>query len=182
MDKHTLSLLNKLQKTSKTFWNISPETGKFLYQLILDRKIKTALEIGTSNGYSGLYLASALKKTGGHLTTIESHKERHDLATKNFQQAKLTQYITQILGHAPEDLPRTNQKFDLLFFDATKYEHLSYLETLKPKLKNGSFIITDNILSHQKELASYTKALQADKSFLSHLLNIDSGLLFSFQS
>lgn len=180
MNKRIKSLLTELEKTRHLFWNISPETGLFLNQLIRLTKVKTALEIGTSNGVSGIYITEALSHNKGHLYTIESHKKlRFRLAQKNFAKAKLEPYVTQILGHAPEAIPPKPRTFDLIFLDATKYEHVDYLKTLLPRTKKDSIIITDNALSHKKELAPYFKAIKRLKNFETCLLPIGTGLLIS---
>lgn len=170
-----------MQKPKQKFWNISVQTGQFLNLLIKDRKYKTVLEIGTSNGYSGLHLGKALKQTGGHLYTMESHKERYELACQNFKKSGLNNYITAILGHAPEKIPEAPRRFDMAFFDATKYEHLSYFETVKNRIKKGGVIVTDNINSHHKELANYIKTVKVSKNWISHELNIGTGLLISIK-
>ncbi len=173
-------LLRALEKTRHTFWNITPETGLFLNILIKDRKYKTILEIGTSNGYSAIWIANALKETNGHLYTIESNlKKRFPLAQANIEKSGLKKLITQILGHAPEAIPKTPKKFDMIFFDATKHEHLSYFDILKNRINKGGLIITDNILSHKKELTPYTKALSKNKNFHSEILDIGTGLMLS---
>lgn len=178
MEKRIKSLLKSLEKTRFEYWNIPPETGQFLNLLIKTQKYKTVLEIGTSNGYSGIWITEALIHTKGHLYTIESNKKiRFPLATENFKKAGLVKYITQILGHAPEAIPKTPRKFDLVFLDATKYEHLDYWNSIKNRLKKGGMIITDNINTHQKELAPFLKEIEKNKSWQSLKLNLGSGLL-----
>ncbi len=180
MNKKIRSLLKELEQTREKFWNINPETGAFLNLLIKNRNYKTVLEIGTSNGYSGIWLAEALQHTGGKLHTIESNiKKRYPLAEKNFKKSGLTKYIHQILGHAPEAIPKTPKFFDLAFFDATKYEHIEYFNTLKKRIKPGGMIITDNIHSHPKELATYIKTLQKTPHWHSVELHLGTGLLLS---
>jgi len=118
--------------------------------------------------------------TTHHLYTIESHKKlRFGLATENFAKAKLTNRITQILGHAPDVIPTKPKTFDLIFLDATKYEHPDYLKALLPRTKKGSIIITDNAISHKKELAPYLAAIKKLPNFETNLLPIGSGLLVS---
>ena len=121
-----------------------------------------------------------------HLYTIESHKKlRYKLATENFKKAGLTQYITQILGHAPEVIPKNPKYFDLIFLDATKYEHTDYLKAILPRTyfnsrtSKGSIIITDNAISHKKNLKPYFKEVKKLKKFKTHLIKISSGLLVS---
>jgi len=207
MNKRISILLSSLEKTRSTFWNISKETGLFLNQLIRTNNIKTVLEIGTSNGYSGIWLAEALSQnaklaklnrrnasrsttitpktcpTTFHLYTIESHKKlRFHLATENFAKANLTHHITQILGHAPDVIPKKPKHFDLIFLDATKYEHIDYLKAILPRTRKGSIIITDNALSHKKELAPYFKKVRSTKSLKTFLLPLGSGLLISVKT
>ena len=174
------SLLTNLKKTSHLFWNIPPETGLFLNQLTRLTKPANILEIGTSNGYSGIWLAEALSQTKGHLYTIESNKKlRFPEAQKNIAKAGLTSQITQVLGHAPEAIPTKPRKFNLIFIDATKEEHIDYLKTILPRTRKGSIIVTDNAISHKKELKPYLKKLNKLKNFETHLLTIGSGLLIS---
>lgn len=182
MEAKISKLLTQLEKTSKKYWNIHPTVGQFLYLLIKDRKYKTVLEIGTSNGYSGIWLASALAQTGGHLYTIESHKkERYQLALANFAKSGLEKHITPILGHAPEDVPSTPKNFDLAFFDATKYEHISYFTTIQSRIRKGGLIITDNYLSHKKELTPYLKHIQKTNDWFTVILPLGTGLILSLR-
>lgn len=183
MQKSIQSLLRSLEKTSHKYWNITPEVGQFLNLLIKTQNYKTVLEIGTSNGYSGIWLAEALSHTKGHLYTIESHfKKRFHLATQNFKKSNLTKYITQISGHAPEKIPKTPHKFDLAFFDATKYEHIDYWKAVSPRIKKSGLIITDNTISHKKDLQPYIKTAEKDKTFTTIELSLGSGLLLSFKN
>ncbi len=180
MNKQAFEVIKKLEKTTEKYWNIGKEAGQFLNLLIKDRNIKKVLEIGASNGYSAIWMGEALKQTGGHLYTIESHKkERYPLALKNIEEAGLTDQITAILGHAPESIPKTPKFFDLVLLDATKYEHLDYLEAILPRIKRGSIIITDNVISHKKDLLPYLKALQKTPNLKTEILNIGSGLAVS---
>jgi predicted O-methyltransferase YrrM len=179
------ALLTKLEKTAKLFWNIPPETGLFLNNFIRLNKPANVLEIGTSNGYSAIWIAEALSqnttsKTKPQLYTIESNEKlRFPLAQKNIAKAGLQANVTQILGHAPEAIPPKPRKFDLIFIDATKYEHIDYLKALIPRTRKGSTIITDNAISHKKELKPYLKKVAKLKNFETHLLDIGSGLLIS---
>lgn len=181
MKKEIKSLLKELEKTSHIFWNIAPEVGQFLNTLIKDRQYKKVLEIGTSNGYSGIWLAEALSHTSGKLYTMESHKKRFKLASKNFEKAKVTKEIIQIAGHAPEDFPSTPKFFDMAFFDATKGEHLAQFQILKSRIKKGGLIATDNIHSHKEELKNYLKIVKATPGWHSTELNLGTGLLVSYK-
>lgn len=186
MHPNIQNLLNTLALTRETFWNIHEETGKFLNLLIISQKYKTVLEIGTSNGYSGIWLAEALSHTKGRLYTIESNfKKRFPLATENFKKSGLSKYITQILGHAPEAIPSRTagpKNFDLAFFDATKCEHILYWNTLKNRINKGGAVIADNMISHQKDLKDFMKEVQKDKTFTSVILPLGTGLLVAVKN
>ncbi|MBI4232668.1 class I SAM-dependent methyltransferase [Candidatus Peregrinibacteria bacterium] len=180
MNQNLKSLLKTLEKSRQEYWNIPRETGIFLNCLILTQNFKSVLEIGSSTGYSALWMAEALSHTKGHLTTIESHKKvRHKLAQENFAKSGLSKQITLIMGHAPEDLPKSSKKLDMVFLDATKNEHPSYFQALKSRVKKGGLIITDNFLSHRKELSPYLQMLKKEKGWISAELKIGSGLLIS---
>lgn len=153
-----------LEKTSGKFWNVSRETAEFLHILAGGIRAGNVLEIGTSNGYSGVFLASACKK----LYTVESHKERFELAAKNFKKAGLSRKIKQIKGHAPEILGTLHTKFDLVFLDATKYEYASYLKAVWSKIAAGGFLVADNVDSHKNNLGKFfeeTHKLRGAKLF-----------------
>ena len=80
--------------------NVPTTDGKLLYDLIIKGNYKSALEIGTSTGYSGIYIAWALSKTGGKLITIDIDEGRHKTALENFKQAGLSEYIDARLEDA----------------------------------------------------------------------------------
>ncbi len=179
MNNEINQLLKDLEKTRQTFWNITPEVGEFLANLIIEHNFQTVLEIGTSNGYSALHLARALTKTGGHLYTIESNlKKRFPLAQETFAKSGLTN-ITLILGHAPEAIPKTPEKFDLAFFDATKKEHLKYFQTLENRINKGGYIITDNIHSHPEALAPFIETIKKTPNWQTTELPLGTGLLLA---
>lgn len=95
-----LDVLSKLDKTREDFWNLDNTSANFLSMLVKMRGAKNALEIGTSNGYSGIWLATALRETGGKLTTIEFWDNRLNVAIENFKKAGVDNIIETRLGQA----------------------------------------------------------------------------------
>lgn len=177
MNEAIKKTLQTLEKTGKTYWIISRETGLFLNKLIRKHECKTVLEVGTSIGYSGIWIAEALSHTGGKLYTIESHDERFKKAKEHFNQAGVSKYITQLKGHAPDvAIP---DMFDLLFLDATKAEYVSYIKTFLFHMKKGSIIIADNALSHRKELKAYEEYIFNAKHLKSECIDIGTGIFVS---
>ncbi len=125
--------------------NIPAADGRILYDLIVARGYKRALEIGTSTGHSGTWIAWALSKTGGRLTTIEIDPERRDQALRNFQAAGLAGRIESLLGDAHELVPRQEGPFDFVFSDADKDWYVEYFKALEPKLASGGCFAAHNV-------------------------------------
>ena len=105
--------------------NVPESDGRLLHDLIVKHKFTRALEIGTSTGHSGIWIAWALAKTGGKLTTIEIDPGRHRTALANFKEAGLAPYIDARLGDAHDIVPALAGPFDFVFSDADKdwYQH-----------------------------------------------------------
>ena len=102
MNKIGLEIAAELEKTQHEFWNISRQTAEFISMLIKIHKPQRVLEIGTSNGYSALWIADALKDVGngGHLTTIEFYEKRQCIARENIEKCGLTEQDTFLQGSA----------------------------------------------------------------------------------
>lgn len=175
------NVLERLEKerseTNNKYWTIDHETGEFLRNLIIERKIKKVLEIGTSIGYSGIWLASGLRETGGKLYTVESKKERFDMAAANFAEAGVDDIVQQIHGHAPD--VKIPDMIEMLFLDATKFEYKYYLSTFLFHMKKGGIIVADNVISHAEKLADYKKMVMDSSQFKTELKEIGTGLLVS---
>jgi len=196
IDNRVERVLNELDLKRPNYWNVPRSTGEFLYELVRILDARRILEIGTSNGYSGIFLASALKSLGerrsaledeglgvvGKLFTVESHQERFEEARENFGRAGLSEYVWQVRGHAPEvlleggDEGLRSEFFDLVFIDATKMEYESYLEAVLPVLRPGGLIVADNCLSHAEDLGEFFEYVREHMN--GYLLPLDNGLLF----
>jgi len=114
--------------------NVPESDGSVLHHLILKHKFTRALEIGTSTGHSGIWIAWALAKTGGRLTTVEIDPERHQTALANFKEARLAPYIDARLGDAHQIVPALSGPFDFVFSDADKEWYKNYIVAVWPKL------------------------------------------------
>ncbi len=125
--------------------NVPESDGKALYDIVVQRKYKSALEIGTSNGYSGLWIAWALSKTGGKLITLEIDRTRYEEALAYFREAGLSKYVDARLGDAHEIVPALPGPFDFVFCDADKEWYENYLKAALPKLNIGGCFAAHNV-------------------------------------
>jgi caffeoyl-CoA O-methyltransferase len=127
--------------------NVPEVDGRTLHELILKHRYQRAVEIGTSTGHSGIWIAWALSKTGGKLVTIDIDERRHAIAVANFREAGLADYIDARLGDAHEIVPRLEGPIDFVFSDADKEWYTRYLEALWPKLQPGGCFTAHNVSS-----------------------------------
>lgn len=127
--------------------NVPEIDGRTLHDLILEHRYQRAVEIGTSTGHSGIWIAWALSKTGGRLVTIDIDARRHAIAVQNFREAGLADYIDARLGDAHEIVPRLEGPIDFVFSDADKEWYARYLEALWPKLRPGGCFTAHNVSS-----------------------------------
>lgn len=175
------SKLHELEQTQDEFWNISPEVGKFLYIMAKTKRAKNILELGTSNGYSTLWLALAAKELKATITTIEYHQCRVDLARKNFEQCGLTDIIQSYQGKIIPFLETTKEQFDFVFIDACKYEYIEYFKLLKNLIPKDSIIISDNITSHKNSVEDYVQYSSNSKEFKTLFIPMDQGILINYK-
>jgi len=175
------SLLEELESSSESFWNVCRDTANFLSMLIKISNSKSVLELGTSNGYSAIWIADALKSTGGKLTTIEFWDNRLDLAKANFEKCGLSSIITTKLGSATDVLKTINDEFDFVFIDANKSEYIKYFELIHPMLKKGGIIAADNILSHSEKVKPFVERISVHPEYQTQILNLPDGLLIAYK-
>jgi len=125
--------------------NVPASDGQLLYDLIISRKYKSALEIGTSTGHSGIWIAWAMSKTGGKLITIEIDEGRYRTALENFRKTGLSQYIDARLADAHSLVKELNGPFDFVFSDADKSWYKNYFIDVEPKLVTGGCFTAHNV-------------------------------------
>ena len=177
-DNTTQEVLNELEKTQKEFWNISRVTAEFLYNLIVESKSKSVIEIGTSNGYSGIWIGKALKKTGGKLTTIEFYDKRLDVAKENFKKCGVADVINPRQGDAATILEYLPQNFeiDFAFVDAAKREYIKFFHLIAPHLKVGGYIACDNVISHANKVQDFLDDIDKNPDYENVILPLPAGL------
>ena len=182
-DKETAEVLAELEKTQKDFWNIPRKTAVLLNTFIKMMGVKSALERGTSNGYSGIWIAKALKQTGGKLTTIEYYDKRQSVAIENFKKCGVNDIVRPLQGSACDIIESftSDEKFDFVFIDANKREYVKYFELIKPHLTEKALIVADNITSHAEKVQTFIDAVDADDEFQYEIVEVPGGILVAYK-
>ncbi len=147
LDKQVKEFLNSSQYRWRDM-NVPESDGQLLYDIILKNNYKNAVEIGTSTGHSGIWIAWALSKTGGKLLTIEIDERRHKEALANFEKAGLSKYIDTRLADAHKLVPALKGPVDFVFSDADKSWYINYFKDMNPKLLVGGCFVTHNVGQH----------------------------------
>lgn len=187
MDTSLRALLNELAEFGRAndaanpdrprrMLNITPDTGEFLELLIRATDSKRILEIGTSNGYSTIWLANAVRATGGHVTTLEFSDYKVGLAKGNFKRSELSSLITLVHTDAGAFINQPGiAPFDLVFLDSERPEYLGWWPRLKTLVRDGGLLVADNATSHAGEMKDFMSLVRADASFLTSLAPIGNG-------
>ncbi len=152
-----LDWMNKNQ--SRGMLNVPPEDGRLLRVLAESTKARNVVEIGTSNGYSGIWICLALRATGGKLTTFDISEERTRLARENFKKVGMDAMVTIVLGDAHQEVTKLREPIDLLFIDADKPGYIDYLDKLLPLVRPGGLIVAHNTTNSAPDLKDYVTAI-----------------------
>ena len=170
-EKKILDVLDDMYKNqSRGMMNVPPEDGRFLRLLTEAMNAKHVVEIGTSNGYSGIWILLALRSTGGKLTTYEIDARRASLARENFKRAGVDHIVTLVEGDAHEEVPKLKESIDILFLDADKEGYIDYLNKLLPLVRPGGLIIAHNMTPGMAD-PNYVKAITTDPNLETLFIN-----------
>jgi len=170
------------QERSKKMLNLEPETAQFLHIVIRSSRRTRLLEIGTSNGYSTIWLAWAASLTGGQVISLDHDADKQAKADTNLRRAGLREVVNLRCGDATEIVARLPGPFDCVFFDADRYSAPAQLSLLMPKLTPDVLILADNVLSHPTEIAAYLRALEAMPQFDRVIVPIGKGLSVAYRA
>ncbi len=176
------SVLKRLEKTAREYTNIAPENGQFLSILIRSIRAQNVLEIGTSNGYSAIWIAAALKETGGRLITLEFDRTRAAEAEAYLQEVGLDDIVDVRIGNALDEIPKCDTTFDLVFLDAEKNEYRRYLELALPNICPGGLIVADDTVTMRDEMLDYVEFVFNTPQLHSVDIPLDDGIILSYKT
>ncbi len=160
-------LLRELEQFAKTYpmWNVSPSDGQFLRILVESCKVKRGVEIGSSDGYSGIWIGMGLEQTGGKLITLEIDHDRAQMCKENIKKAGLEKVVTGMEGDALKLIPTLKGPFDFVFIDAWKPDYKKYLDMVMPKMPVGGVIAAHNAIKMATSMSDYIDAVKTDPRF-----------------
>jgi predicted O-methyltransferase YrrM len=157
-------------------FNITRDTGEFLAVLVLATGARRILEIGTSNGYSTLWLAEAAQALGGSVTTLEIADSKAALAMATFARSGLADVISLITEEAGQFLQRVEESaYDLIFLDSDRDLYAAWWSDLRRALAPGGVLVVDNATSHAAELVPLRTLVTSDAEFKACLVTVGKG-------
>ncbi|MGV2950143.1 O-methyltransferase [Acinetobacter sp. AGC35] len=172
--RHDLKQADRLHR----YRNIEPESGQFLSMLIRAQQSKSILEIGTSTGYSTLWLAEAARQTQAMITTLEVDAKRVTQAKQYATEIDLADLINFKVIDAQVYLEAEQEIFDFILLDAERDAYVSYWPHLSRLLKaKGGLLVVDNVISHAAEVEEFIALIQQDPRFIMSIVPIGAGLL-----
>lgn len=177
-------LLDDMDSKGYQFWSVPRKDGEFLHLLVKATRAKSVLELGTSHGFSAIWIGLGLEETGGRLTTIEIDRERYDLARRHMNEAGLSQRVTCIKGDAHAEVTRLKGPFDFVFMDADKEGQMDYFKKLFPKkLVPGGILLVHNAIRQAYSMRDYLQMIQKHPEFDTVTLSVtmDDGFCLSYR-
>jgi predicted O-methyltransferase YrrM len=155
---------------------ISEPSGHLLYSLVLIQSPKIIVEIGTSFGYSTVWLAAAASAIGSAVVTVDREEERTEAAKRLLGQLGLDEPVTFLTGDALQVLADLEASPEFVLIDATKSEYGAYFEACIGKCTGGLTAVADNMISHREEMIYFLQCLDDEPCTTHHLLTVGKGL------
>jgi predicted O-methyltransferase YrrM len=191
MDANVRNLLQRLEaeglkhdsteaQHARKFLNLEPATAEVVTVLLQVARSRNILEIGTSNGYSTVWLATTVGPQGGRVTSIDRDPQKHAMARENLASVDLLRYVDLRLGDATEIAGSLSGPFDCLFFDADRVSAPKQLEVLLPKLSLPALLLADNVISHPDQIAGYLARIEAIKRISHTIIPVGKGLSVAY--
>ena len=154
---------------------VGPDSGRLLFALVAPNAGCEVLEIGSSHGYSTIWLAAAARILGGRVVTLEQEPGKIEVWRRNIADAGLEEWVELVAGDAKETLPDLEDGFDIVFLDAWKDDYEVLFELARTKLDPGGVVVADNVTT-SSTVEAYAAARQADPTLVSVTVPIGHGL------
>ena len=192
MDKSLREFLRELEEKGlendaraterpRTMLNLEPASAQLISILVRASGVTRAVEIGTSNAYSTIWLAWSLAPAGGKIVSIDRNPDKHALARENLRRANFMDRVELRTGDAAEIVRQLEGPFDLVFLDADRRNFPEQIQILLPKLSWKALVIADNVLSHPEEIGEYLKLISSLPDFQHTIVPVGKGLSIAYR-
>ncbi|MDR5769862.1 class I SAM-dependent methyltransferase [Caballeronia sp. LZ028] len=158
---------------------VGPQTGQLINLLAGSLHKPTIIEIGTSYGYSTMWLADAARSSGGKVITMEIADYKSAFAQRMAEKADLAQFVDFRVGNALQILEELDRSIDFVLLDLWKELYVACLERFAPKLETGAIVVADNITPNREHAANYCQAIRAIPGMSSFSVSVGQGLELS---
>ena len=178
--RHSLSPEEFAGRRGSLMLAIGAEAGRFINILVKSTSSRRILEIGTSVGYSTLWLAEAARETGGKVVTIDNNPDKHAQAREHLTQAGLDGQAELITGDAVESIGSLTGAIDFVLLDCERSDYISSFDAVHPKLAPGGLVVADNMTFPASEHArAYQAHVRGTPGYRSIMLPIGNGIELS---
>ena len=176
---HELEWNNFVIERDQFLLAVGPATGQLMNLLVKEAESKVILEIGTSYGYSTLWLAEAARETQGRVITLELQVEKQQYARERMKRAGLADFVDFRLGDATQSIANLETNVDFVLLDLWKDLYVPCFKLFHPKLSAGAIVVADNMLfpeSARTHASVYRQHVRSQADMQSILLPVGSGL------
>jgi predicted O-methyltransferase YrrM len=181
LEVHGLENDARATERPRMMLNLDPASAQLLSILVRASGVTRGVEIGTSNGYSTIWLAWSLAPVGGRMISIDRNPDKHALARENLRRANLLDRVELRTGDATEIVRELTGPFDLVFLDADRRKFPEIMEILLLKLAAKVLVIADNVFSHPEEIAGYLKLIESLPDFQHATVPVGKGLSIAYR-
>jgi predicted O-methyltransferase YrrM len=171
----------RASERARMMLNLEPASANLISILVRASGVTRGIEVGTSNGYSTIWLAWSLAPANGRIISIDRNPDKHAMARENLKRAGFDNRVELRTGDAVEIIRGLAGPFDLVFLDADRRKFPEILELLLPKLARKVLLIADNVLSHPEEIAEYLKAISNRQDFEHTTVPVGKGLSIAYR-
>ncbi|MBK8976195.1 MAG: class I SAM-dependent methyltransferase [Planctomycetes bacterium] len=171
-ERRALAVLDELDASRRGNMNVPQNDGRMLRLLVEAVGAQNVVELGTSNGYSAIWMALGLRHTEGHVTTHELEPRRAQVARANLERAGVADRVTIVVGDAHETIAQLDSPIDLLFIDADKDGYLDYLQKLRERVRPGGLIVAHN-MSRPRPDPAFLEAITTDPGLETLFFHLD---------
>lgn len=168
-----------MMATSLETWAVAPEVAKKLYELILQYKPQTIVEIGTSLGYSTIWMAEAAREYGGKIITVEHEETKIPKTQQLFDWLELKDTVTLVHSDAKEFLQNYTSPIDFLFLDAMKRDYIEYIKRSEKNLHTDSVVVADDVVTWKRKVEDFLEHMNDTTTYNTEILELGHGLLIA---